>query len=87
MQSKLLALACLILLIAFMVTFICAFLPYWFIFKFNKFDSTFGSEGLRQLNADAGIFFYTDDDYVSLLFLEKISNRQVVPGKSSARNV
>ena len=83
MQSKVLALAFLILGISFLVCFVCAFLPYWFLLKFNIFDSTFGSEGLRQLTTDMGILFYTDDDYVSLVFLEKMSNRQVVPGKIS----
>lgn len=79
LQSKILALAFLILSIAAVVAFGCAFLPYWFILRFNILDSTFGSEGIRTLSKDLGIFFYTEDDYVSLLFLEKISNRQVVP--------
>ena len=81
MKSRILALAVLILGIAMFVCFVCMFLPFWFTLKFNVADSTFGSEGLRQLQADTGIIFYTDDDYVSLLFLEKMTNRMVVPGK------
>lgn len=81
LQSKIMALAFLILGIASFVSFVCAFLPYWFLLKFNIADSTFGSEGLRQLTSDSGIMFYTDDDYISLVFLEKMSNRHVVPGK------
>lgn len=79
MHSKILALAFLILGIALLVSFVCAFLPFWFILKFNILDSTFGTEGIRTLSKDTGIIFYTDDDYVSLLFLEKMSNRKVVP--------
>lgn len=85
MQSKIMVLAFLILGISFFVCFICAFLPYWFILDFSIADSTFGSEGLRQLTADLGILFYTDDDYISLVFLEKMTNRQVVPGKFNDR--
>ncbi|KAK7489176.1 hypothetical protein BaRGS_00019554 [Batillaria attramentaria] len=81
MQSKIMALAFLILGIAFLVAFICAFLPFWFIMKFNIRDSTFGTEGLRQLTKDMGVFFFTDDQYVSMLFLEKMTNRVVVPCK------
>ncbi|XP_076437726.1 uncharacterized protein LOC143276940 [Babylonia areolata] len=79
LQSKLLALAFLILVIAFLVAFISAFLPFWFVLRFNVEDSTFGSEGSRMLSKDTGIYFFTGDDYVSLLFLEKITNRAVVP--------
>lgn len=81
MHSKFLALSFIILGIAFLVVFICAFLPYWFILKFNRFDSTFGTEGFRQLQSDVGVFFYDEQDYASLLFLEKMSNRLVVPRK------
>ncbi|KAK7091205.1 uncharacterized protein [Littorina saxatilis] len=79
LQSKILALAFLILAIATFVEFITAFLPFWFLLHFNKQDSTFGTEGERQLTQNLGALFYTDDDYISLLFLEKMSNRQVVP--------
>ncbi|KAL8607769.1 hypothetical protein ACOMHN_039442 [Nucella lapillus] len=78
-HSKILALAFLILAIASVVTFVCAFLPFWFLMHFNKLDSTFGSEAVRTVTKDLGIYFYTDDDYISLLFLEKLSNRAVVP--------
>lgn len=78
-RAKLTALAFLILGLAFFIEFICMFLPFWFLLKFNIFDSTFGSEGKRQLTADTGLIFYTSDDYLSLLHLEKMSNRMVVP--------
>lgn len=78
MQSKILTLAFLILGIAFFVSFVCAFLPFWFTLEFNIMDSTFGSEGLRQLKKDMGIFFYSDR-MTNMLFLEKVTNRVVVP--------
>lgn len=78
-RAKLTALAFFILGLAFIIGFATMFLPWWFFLKFNIFDSTFGSEGKRQLTMDTGIVFYTSDDYISLLHLEKMSNRMVVP--------
>lgn len=79
MQSKILALAFLILGISFVAAFACAFLPFWMTMDFNILDSTFGAEGLRQLTKDMGIFFFTKDQYANVLFLEKSTNRVAVP--------
>lgn len=79
MQSKILAVAAIFLGLAFVIAFACAFLPFWFILKFNILDSTFGTEGTRKIVANAGIFFYDEKEYVSLILLEKSTNRVVIP--------
>lgn len=87
MQSKILAVAAIFMGLAFVIAFACAFLPFWFILKFNILDSTFGTEGIRKIVANAGIFFYDEKEYVSLILLEKSTNRVVIPRKQYSFNI
>ena len=80
LQSKFMALSFLFFGISFIIEFICMLLPFWFILHFTVAESTFGSKSLQQLSADVGIFNYYNGDYNSLLFLERVSNIQTVPG-------
>ncbi|XP_071113906.1 uncharacterized protein [Haliotis cracherodii] len=96
-DSKILALSVLVLLIATLVSVLCALLPFWFRLHFDAADATYGSRGQREAELQIGVFWMYKPNkpgpertkvlMTSLVALGEATNLQVEPGWFKAGQV
>ncbi|XP_046578571.1 uncharacterized protein LOC124286266 [Haliotis rubra] len=96
-DSKILALSVLVLLIATLVSVLCALLPFWFRLHFDAADATYGSMGEREAELQIGVFWMYKPNkpgpertkvlMTSLVALGEATNLQVEPGWFKAGQV
>ncbi|KAK0066058.1 hypothetical protein Bpfe_004179 [Biomphalaria pfeifferi] len=81
LDSKVLALAVLLLGVSILVIIGMIIAPFWFQLVLDKTDGTFGSEPTKlELTIDTGLFYMRDSKMDNTLFMNKFTtSREVIP--------
>ncbi|KAH9488969.1 hypothetical protein Btru_061748 [Bulinus truncatus] len=81
LDSKILALAVLLLGVSILVIIGMIIAPFWFQLVLDPIDGTFGSEAVkRELTIDMGLFYMRDTKMDNTLFMNKFTtSREVIP--------